>query len=129
MLHNHFIACITVCAFLALSCMIDNGDFEYIILPIGIILWTLFKFFDENDRKYLKSKGINLDKFNPLFPEDYDYGYSYYDQDYTTNDNVVVWNNVNARERTHKHMRNYQNPIYKNIVGKCKRNFKIELTK
>ena len=122
MLHNHFIACITVCAFLALSCMIDNGDFEYIILPIGIIIWALFKFFDENDRKYLKSKGINLDKFNPLFPEDYD-------QDYTANDNVVVWNNINARERKHKHMRSYQNPIYKNIVGKCKRNFKIELTK
>lgn len=58
------------CAFMALLCMIDNGDWQYIILPIGILIWGIFKFFDENDRKYLEGMGIDPDEFNAFFPDD-----------------------------------------------------------
>ena len=155
MLYNNFIVCMMVTALMALFCMIDNGDWKYIILPIGILIWGIFKFFDENDRKYLESRGIDPDEFNAFFPDEYD-NYSYgrnrhqsrniYAPSGNNSDksriegNTITWDSPSDTRRNESptymggfgvdySRRRYNNPAYKGIVNKCKRNFKISVTK
>ena len=158
MLYNNFIVCMMVCAFMALLCMIDNGDWQYIILPIGILIWGIFKFFDENDRKYLEGMGIDPDEFNAFFPDEYD-NYSYgrnrhhhhhhsgnvytpnsNDWDSRREGNTITWDSPSDARRSdfptynggfggYYSRKRYENPAYKGMVKKCKRNFKISITK
>ena len=153
MLYNNFVACMMTCAAFALFCMVDDQDYKYIILPIGILLWGVFKFFDANDRKYLERKGIDPDEFNYFFTEE-DY---YYDHPYDRNKNIYAQSGDNTRREGNTitwdspsdsrrespmynggfggyggynqyQRRTYQNPLYKTIAKKCKRNFKISIT-
>lgn len=147
MLYNNFIVCIMVCALMALLCMIDNGDWQYIILPIGILIWGIYKFFDEDDRKYLEERGIDPDEFNAFFPDEYD-NYSYGRNRHQSRStyppyregNTITWNSPSDARRnespTYKggfggyySRKRYENPAYKGMVNKCKRNFKISITK
>ena len=148
MLYNNFIVCMMTCAFFALISMIDNQEWHYIILPIGILIWGVFKFFDADDREYLRRLGIDPDEFNAFFPDEYDGKYNinaklnkpYHKQ----GTNTVTWGNVeddfdsDLFKQQSDHTRyqptvqtynrsTWQNPIYKGMVKKCKRNFKIEL--
>lgn len=138
MLYNNFIVCMMTCAFFALLNMIDNQEWQYIILPIGILIWGIFKFFDADDREYLRRLGIDPDEFNAFFPDDYDGKYR------ITNHTTQAYNkreddfNTNLYNQQENHTRyqptvqtfnrsTWQNPAYKGIVKKCKRNFKITL--
>ena len=150
MLYNNFIVCMMTCAFFALLSMIDNHEWHYIILPIGILIWGIFKFFDENDREFLRRLGINPDEFNVFFPNDNE---RYSINTRTTNSypkrngNTVTWENVEDnfdsdlfRGQKSDHTRyqpttttynrgsTWQNPLYKGMVKKCKRNFKITVS-
>jgi hypothetical protein len=128
--------------------MADKGDFEFIILPIGILIWGVFKFFDDNDRKYLEDRGIDPDEFNAFFPDEYDNTYTKsHHRTYNPNNsgvrsgNSITWNSPSdARRDTTPRTpyseydygygyRRYQNPVYKGLVKKCKRNFKITVEK
>ena len=144
MLYNNFIVCMMVCSFMGLLCMIDNGDYGYIIIPIGVLIWGFYKFFDDDDRKYLESQGIDPDEFNAFFPDYYDTNYhnrnSHHhrtytpnDNGYTRNNNTITWDSPSDVRREQSggfyKPRHYQNPMYKSIVGKCKRNFKITVDK
>lgn len=154
MLHNNFIVCMMTCSVLALLYMFDKGDYDYIILPIGILIWGIFKFFDENDRKYLEDRGIDPDEFNAFFPDEYDNTYKSHHRTHTpsTNSgvrsgNTITWNSPSDSRREAPYNdyygyggydryssygtynKKYQNPVYKNLVKKCKRNFKITVDK
>ena len=146
MLYNNFIICIMVCAFMALLNMIDNQEWGYIILPIGILIWGCFKFFDENDRKYLWSRGINPDECDMFFPELYEgtYPINHNTESHNVKGNTITWYNQDklnvednfdpnlwgssynrhASKETHT---TWQDTRYKGIAKKCKRNFKISI--
>lgn len=131
------------CAFLGGITMIDNQEWQYIILPIGILIWGCYIFFKENDDSYLRSRGIDPENYNPLFGE-------YYTDTHNKNDrfnkthvsgNTISWDNVfdeggdyssyHTSDYTRyqpKTIRPWSNPSYKGIVKKCKRNFKISIT-
>ena len=145
MLYYNFIVCIMVCAFLALLNMIFDQEWQYIILPIGILIWGFFKFFDDNDRNYLKSRGIDPDDYS-MFDDWFDGGYNNrYNNTPIRRGNTITWENedysrhhINASDSfdsnlykggttdyTRYQPRAYQDPRYKGMVKKIKRNFKI----
>lgn len=147
MLYNNFIVCMMVCAFFALLSMIDNQEWHYIILPIGILIWGIFKFFDEDDREYLRRLGIDPDEFNAFFPDDYNGKYNINTNvshpSPRRNGNTITWSEGDmfdsdsfkeqVEHRSYHptvktyNVGTYQNPFYKTIVKKCKRNFKISI--
>ena len=59
MLYKNFVVCIMSCALLTMVNMIYDQHWQYILLPIGILLWGSYVFFKDNDRNYLKSRGID----------------------------------------------------------------------
>jgi len=154
MLYNNFIVCIMTCAVFALLHMMVNYNYTYIILPIGILIWGVFKFFDADDRKYLESMGINPDEFNAFFPE-WSEGLSY--SDYGTyrdikssspkvneKKNTITWDSPTDHIRKENpstatnafgnfarggfyNPRSYNDSRYKAIAKKCKRNFNISI--
>ena len=131
------------CAFLALITMADNQDWQYIILPIGILIWGVYIFFKENDDNYLMSKGIDPKRCDSLFGDYYDDYDDYQNQGnngYHTNvnGNTITWDRVDDLSNTNEYLRDYSryqpktikpwsNPSYKGLVKKCKRNFKITI--
>ena len=148
MLYNNFVVCMMSLAFFAMIDMIVNEHWAYIILPIGILIWGIFKFFDDNDREYLTKMGIDPDEFNAFFPDYYgNYGYNRHRETYkgntnngTVNGNVVTWgsptkpNEINVTNDIYggynrggffPQVYPRKNPAYKGMVKKCKRNFKI----
>lgn len=152
MLYNNFIACIMTVAFFAMIDMVVNEQWAYIILPIGIFIWGIFKFFDANDRKYLEDMGIDPDEFNAFFPDYYD-NYTYnrthrrnsnyptYNNGASVNKNTITWESPTdgiMRESTLDTYKGFNrggffpqrrrdNPEYKGMAQKCKRNFKITI--
>ena len=138
MLYNQFIICMMTCAFFAMTDMIYNQHWEYIILPIGIFIWGFFKFFDEDDREHLRRNGIDPDEYNAFFPDDYYCSNSNRYNSYKKEGNTITWNTENENGKTlytedysryQPRNRTYQNPQYKGMVEKCKRNFKITIDK
>lgn len=144
MLYNNFIVCMMTCAFFAMLNMIVKEEWQYIILPIGIIIWGIFKFFDADDREYLRRNGIDPDEFNSFFPDDYDGKYPIKrtrntSSHYKREGNTIFWDeNLSDEELSNTSTTNYsryqpttykgwQNPAYKGMVKKCKRNFKITI--
>ena len=66
MLYNNFIVCIMTVAFFAMIDMAVTGQWTYIILPIGIFIWGIFKFFLAPDSVYNRSKIPWTLKYNNL---------------------------------------------------------------
>ncbi len=153
MLYNHFVVCMVTCAIFALINMIHDQLWQYLILPIGIIVWGIFKFFDANDREYLRRMGIDPDEFNAFFPEYYDTTFNnarnnttkhttvHTPSTPTREGNTIRWDRVedafdsnlfkgHTSYESYKPKTNitWQNPIYKGMVKKCKRNFKITVS-
>ena len=133
------------CAFFALINMIDNQEWHYIILPIGIFIWGIFKFFDENDREYLRRRGIDPDDYDMFFSDFYDddtYGLNnhhnhnnhvrYQPSSYPRREgNTISWDGTRdySTYQTQSIGGRWQNPAYNGMVKKCKRNFKITVNK
>ena len=143
MLYNNFIVCMMTCALFALWNMIENQEWHYIILPIGILIWGFFKFFDEEDRDYLKSIGIDPDKYNAFFPELSEDIHTLKHHKQTVSSsypskkgNTITWGGTDTfdsslydshRTSIDSTIKTWQNPAYKGMVKKCKRNFKISV--
>lgn len=149
MLYTSFRATVMIAAILGLLHMITEGSFVYIFFPIAIIIWTVYTFFDENDREYLRRNGINLDEISWFFSDYSDYGAvrdnhstmnrtsSDYRKSYPARTNSPSYNgNMGAdtqytrytpQNTCYKH-RGYSNPVYKVLKDKCKRNFKITVS-
>ena len=131
MLFKNFTYCILTCAILVLLNMCAYQEWEYIILPIGVIIGSLYKIFDDDDREYLMSQGIDPDNYEGWFPDLFPYhdninnNYqqgahrTYYNPSNNSNTHIHYTQNTNAY--------NEEKKIYKSIVKKCKRNFKINI--
>lgn len=147
MLYKNFIFCIMTVSAFALLDMINNQAWQYIILPIGIILWGIFKFFDDNDRDFLIGKGIDPDEYNAFFPDLYEDNYSRYHRTSTyskpkRSGNTVTWEGRNVEDNFDSNLYSHgidhdrykpknpskvENPLYKGMKDKCKRNFVISV--
>lgn len=154
MLYSNFVACMMACAFFALINMCIDEQWTYIILPIGILLWGFFKFFDDNDRQFLQRRGIDPDEFDAWNPDYYDivdskstYGRNRhtslpktdtFGSSIDRDKNTITWDSPSDTRRTSGAdtgfwnstlfpRRKYSDPTYKGLVGKCKRNFKITI--
>lgn len=95
----------TFCGAMGLICMISQNTFTFVILPIIIIIWGLFSFFEPNDKEYLRRNGTIDDEYLSLFS---DGGY---------------YNNAKCPTSYIGGNRSQYNEISK----KCKRNFKISI--
>lgn len=147
MLYTSFRATVMVAAILGLLHMITEGSFVYMFFPIAIIIWAVYTFFDENDREYLRRNGIDPDEISWFFPDYSDYGAvrdnhstmnrtsSDYRKSYPARTNSSSYNrNMGAdtqytRYTPQNTYRGYSNPVYKALKNKCKRNFKITVSK
>lgn len=136
MLYNNFIVCVMTCAFFALLSMIVNHDWEYIILPIGILIWGIFKFFDENDREYLRRRGFDPDEYSIFSPNEFDETYPTSTHKTTkqnasgneTFDSTLYVGRANDYTRYQPKVQTRQDPRYNGMVKKCKRNFIISVS-
>ena len=140
MLYTSFRATVMIAAILGLLHMIAEGSFIYIFFPIAIIIWAIYTFFDENDREYLRRNGIDPDEISWFFPEYSDYGAvrdNHSTMNRTSGDNRRSYPartsgssyNRYAPQGSYYGYREYSNPVYKALKDKCKRNFKITVSK
>ena len=147
MLYTSFRATVMVAAILGLLHMIAEGSFIYVFFPIVIIIWAIYTFFDENDREYLRRNGIDPDEISWFFPEYSDYGAvrdnhstmnrtsGDYRRSYPARTNSSSYNGSMSADAQYARYapRNtyygYSNPVYKALKDKCKRNFKITVSK
>jgi hypothetical protein len=133
--------------------MIYDQHWQYLLLPIGILLWGSYVFFKDNDRDYLKSRGIDPEEYETSFSDFLYGGYNSYDnyseynrtsyQSPRRNGNTITWDNNGDGDFSSDlygsdhtmyqpkppYARSYQDPRYKGMVKKCKRNFKITVEK
>ena len=147
MLYTSFRATVMVAAILGLLHMIAEGSFIYLFFPIVIIIWAVYTFFDENDREYLRRNGIDPDEISWFFPEYSDYGAvrdnhstmnrtsGDYRRSYPARTSSSSYNGSMgadaqyARYAPQGSYYGYSNPVYKALKAKCKRNFKITVSK
>ena len=148
MLYNTFKVTLVIAAALGLLHMISEEHYVYIFFPIAIIIGVVFTFFDSNDREYLRRNGIDPDEISWFFPDYSDYGAvrggsyplnetsSSHQRTYPARTNNSWDNSADAqyaRYGPHNQYgygyRGYSNPEYKKLKDKCKRNFKITISK
>lgn len=147
MLYTSFRATVMVAAILGLLHMITEGSFVYMFFPIAIIIWAVYTFFDENDREYLRRNGIDPDEISWFFPDYSDYGAvrdnhstmnrtsGNYRKSYPARTNSSSYNRSMGTDTQYTRYTpqnthyGYSNPVYKALKDKCKRNFKITVSK
>jgi hypothetical protein len=115
MLYATFRVMATFCGVMGLIIMISQSTFTFVILPIIIIIWGLFSFFEPNDKEYLRRNGIIEDEYLSFFSDDGYYNNTQYDT---------------YNPRTTQHTTSYiggKYSQYNEISKKCKRNFKISI--
>ena len=88
--------------------MICNHDYEYIFFTIAIIIWTIYSFFEENDKEFLEKYGINPEEIEWFFPN---------------------YENKKKKEKITTYTTTSNHNTLPNIKDKCKRNFKITIDK
>ena len=115
MLYATFRVMATFCGVMGLIIMISQGTFTFVILPIIIIIWGLFSFFEPNDREYLRRNGIIEDEYLSFFSDD----------GYYNNTQYGTYNPRSTQCTTSYIGGKYSQ--YNEISKKCKRNFKISV--
>ena len=96
------------------------GSYTYIIFPISTLIWGIYKFFKDDDDDYCRINGIKrgLDAGWLLGFDDIDgENYRYYD------------NNHKTQTKNNKTTTLYQNPEYKRIIPRCRRNYLVSIDK
>jgi len=141
MLYNSFRGIMMFTAIIGIFHMIVYSSYVYIFFPIIILIWGLFSFFDEDDREFLRRNGIDPDEVSWFFPEYTDYSYGYETKHHSRtappkNSYAPKQNNWSYDEQTYTPYaqsyvttHNTYGQEYKQILPKCKRNFKISVSK
>ena len=138
MLYTSFRATVMIAATLGLLHMIAEGSFIYMFFPIAIIIWAIYTFFDENDREYLRRNGIDPDEISWFFPDYEDYGVVRDKHSTMNRKSSSAYNgsmSANAQYSRYAPQypfggyKGYSDPVYKVLKDKCKRNFKITISK
>lgn len=112
MLYTTFRVMMLIASSLGMLHMVSKGCYIYILFPISIIFWVIYSFFKENDDNYLRVNGIDPNEVSSFFPEQPNERYQrFYDPSrYTPKNRVSI-------------------DEYKKLKNKCKRNFKITISK
>ena len=135
MLYICFRVAVMFAAIMGVLHMISEENYLYILFPLAIIIWAIYTFFDENDREYLRRNGIDPDEVSWFFPDYSDYGavkstnYSTY---YPRNNYRRTYPSRTedySRYAPSNQYQGYNNTEYKKLKDKCKRNFKITISK
>lgn len=126
MLYGTFRVLLMIAAILGTLNMMVFEEYKYIFFPIAIIIWTIYTFFDSNDREYLRRNGIDADEISWFFPD-----YSDYDAVRSTHSAYAPRGTYPYRKNTYNgwNNNNQYNSEYKGLKDKCKRNFKITVEK
>lgn len=127
MLYNSFRVTFTLASLLAVINMIGSEEYKYIYFPLIAIVWSVFSFFEDNDKEYRRRNGI--DSFSIFSWTDDYYGYpnGYYNNSNTHNRSYD--NSRYAPTTYNRGSYTYKDPSYKTIAKKCNRNFKITVVK
>lgn len=133
MLYYSFRVSLMLAAILGVFHMIDEKQYTYLFFLLAIILWAVYSFFDANDREYLKRNGIDPDYFDWITPNCNRYS-GVYDNTYTRNS--TTYNRRTeadysryASKTQYGEYNYYAQNAYKGLKDKCKRNFKITISK
>jgi hypothetical protein len=150
MLYTSFRVTVMIAAMLGLLHMIAEGSFVYMFFPVAIIIWAIYTLFDENDREYLIRNGIDPDEISWFFPDYADYGAvrdshstmnrtsGDHRKSYPSRTNGSTYNGSMSADAQYSRYtpqypfggyKGYSNPVYKVLKDKCKRNFKITISK
>lgn len=139
MLYNSFRGMMMLTAIIGIFHMIVYSSYVYIFFPIIILIWGLFSFFDENDKEFLRRHGIDPDEISWLSPEYTDYGYETKHHrriaparnGYTPKQNNWSYDKQTYTPYAQSYVTtpNTYGQEYKQILPKCKRNFKISVSK
>ena len=107
---------------MGLITMMTLDDYKYVLFPIAMFVWSIFSFFDEDDKEYMRRNNINPNSHSWFFPEDEGYyNYEYYDsgqRQYHSNTRTTHVTRVTTPD-----------PEYKKIVKRCRKNFKVTIDK
>ena len=129
MLYRSFRVIMMITSIMGIINMLTQSSYEYIFFPLTIIVWGIFSFFDEEDKEHLRRNGIDPDEVSWFFPEYTDYGYN---QKHHRRAEPARRNTYEPTTYTPYAQSNinytYNNPTYKKLVSKCKRNFKITVS-
>lgn len=150
MLYTSFRVTVMIAAILGLLHMIAEGSFVYVFFPIAIIIWAVYTLFDENDKEYLRRNGIDPDEISWFFPDYADYGAvrdshnsmnrtsGGYGKSHQSRINGSTYNGSMSADAQYSRYapqypfggyKGYSDPVYKVLKDKCKRNFKITISK
>ena len=94
------------CAILSILIMTDKEDMTFILLPIAMLVWGIYSFFEPNDKEHIRRSGYGNNSWT---------SYDYYDYPYKPTKPIT-------RNSTY-----ISNKQYKPIVTRCKRSVKITL--
>ena len=139
MLYNSFRGIMMFTAIVGIFHMIVCSSYVYIFFPIIILIWGLFSFFDEDDREFLRRHGIDPDEVSWFFPEYTDYGYETKHHrrtaparsSYAPKQNNWLYDEQTYTPYAQSYVTtpNTYGQEHKKILPKCKRNFKISVSK
>lgn len=126
MLYGTFVIFVMLMSVIGLIHMLAFETYTYIIFPISTLVWGFYKFFKEDDDEFCRRNGVNnssnmgwligLDDNEDYYGANGEYyggyyGGSGYNRQGTSN-----------HHRTVAKTYNYQNPEYKKLLPRCRRN-------
>ena len=122
MLYGVFAFFMIVLSIMGIIHMVVFEAYTYIIFPISTLVWGLYKFFKENDDEYCRRNKINpnMDMGWLIGLGDDEYYNEYNGEGYY---NYYGGNRTRVNRNSHTTSRyNCNNPEYKKILPRCRRN-------
>jgi hypothetical protein len=126
MLYGTFVIFVMLMSVIGIIHMLAFETYTYIIFPITTLVWGFYKFFKEDDDEFCRRNGVNnssnmgwligLDDNEDYYgPDGVYYGGYYGGSGYNRQD-------TSSHHRTVAKTYNYQNPEYKKLLPRCRRN-------
>lgn len=113
MLYGVFVFFMMLMSVMGIIHMTVVGSYTYIIFPVSTFVWGAYKFFKDDDDYYCRVNGIK---------GDLDSGWLFGFDD-TDNANYDYYNNhYKSPIKNNKTVHFYQDPEYKKIIPRCKKN-------
>lgn len=120
MLYGVFVFFMISLSIMGIIHMVATESYTYIIFPISMIVWGVFKYFKEDDDEYCRRNNINRDIDSGWLGGEYADGYyddyGAYHRDYSRTNNI----SIHSRPSTCNYR--YSDPEYKKIAPRVKRN-------
>lgn len=126
MLYGTFVIFVMLMSVIGLIHMLAFETYTYIIFPITTLVWGFYKFFKEDDDEYRRRNGIKSDS-NMGWLIGLDDNEDYYGSDGVYYGGYYGGGGYNGQGTSSHHRTvaktyNYQNPEYKKLLPRCRRN-------